>query len=100
MVTMSNMFPNMLEPEMRLSRFHLMLTACLLAVAELLAKLADIQIDCLKGLDLLCSILQKSHHLCFRFRLARLQFLNPGAQSGVFVRKLFDASVVVGDIAP
>ena len=41
---------------------------------------------------MLSSILQKSHHFCFRFRLPSLQFLNPGAQGGVFVRELFDPS--------
>ncbi len=88
---MRHMFADMLQPKIRLSGFYLVLTSHLLAVAQLFAKVAQIQIDRFQGADLRCSILENAVHAGFGFRLLDLQLFHPDAQSRVFLCKLFDA---------
>ena len=52
MVAMSHMFVDMLQPEIRLCRFDLVLASHLLAVAQLPAKMTQVQIDRFKGLEI------------------------------------------------
>ena len=100
MVAMRHMFPDMLQPKIRLSGSYLVLTSHFLAVAQLFAKMAQIQIDRFQGADLLCSILENAAHACFGFRLLYLQLFHPDAQSRVFLCELLDSSGVAGNISP
>ena len=72
MVAMRHMFANMLQPKIRLSGFYLVLTSHFLAVAQLFAKVAQIQIDRIQRTDLLCSTLENAAHPGFGFRLLYL----------------------------